>query len=129
MKRGFERLFRVEVHSLRKISNSQIGARGNDSPRIGLFESSKDAHERCFAAAIGADESRALVVADAEGDVFKDWLDAVGFRNVVSSKHNNLLRPVRPQLLKTKTEGKPSAVNASSALARIITAGGAQKTD
>ena len=85
-----KRCFGVEVHSLGEITDSEIRARRSDSPRIGLFDASEDAHEGCFATAVGADEADALAVADAEGDVLQDGLDAVCFVDVMCSKHRNL---------------------------------------
>lgn len=64
-----------------------------DGPRVRLFESSQDAHKGSLATAVGADESDALVAlshADAERDVLKDGLDAVGFLKVVCGKRGNL---------------------------------------
>jgi hypothetical protein len=91
-------------HPLSEITNSQVGARRSDSPRIGLFHSSEDAHEGCFAATIWTDQTDAFAVADTEGYVFKDRLDAVCFMNMVSCKH----RVSCIHRLKTKTEGRPS---------------------
>jgi tRNA G10 N-methylase Trm11 len=84
---SLKRFVRVEVHALSKISNSQIWARRRDNPRIGLFDASKDAHESRFATAVGTDETNTLVIADAEGNVLKNGLDAVRFVNVMCSKH------------------------------------------
>src|SRR6266496_4583235 len=102
-KRCLNRLLRFEIHPLSEISNSQVTARGKDGPGIGLFHSSKDAHQRGFAGTIWTDESNPFVVADAERYIFEYRLNAVGFVNVVSSKHEVSCN------LKTKTEGKPSA--------------------
>ncbi|HXQ36731.1 MAG TPA: hypothetical protein VN843_22150, partial [Anaerolineales bacterium] len=65
-----------------------IRARRSDSPGIGPFESSEEAHEGGLATAVGTDQTHALVVAEAEGDVMKDRLDAVSFVDMVCSKHN-----------------------------------------
>jgi hypothetical protein len=72
-----KRLFGVEFHSLGEVTDSEVKACRSDSPRIGLFDASEDAHESRFAAAIGADEADAFSMADAEGDVLQDGLDAV----------------------------------------------------
>jgi len=88
---GLDRLIGVEFHALSEIASSQVWARGNDSPGIGLFESGKDMHQRGLAAAVGTDQPHTLGGADAEGNIFKDRLNAVGFVNVVSSKHDYLV--------------------------------------
>ena len=88
---SLKRLVWVEIHALSKISNSQIWARRRDNPRIGLFNASKDAHESRFATAVWANEANALIVANAEGNVLKDGLSAVGFVKVMCGKHR---RPV-----------------------------------
>ena len=85
-----KRCFGVEVHSLGEIADSEIRARRSDSPRIGLFDASEDAHESGLATAVGTDETDALAVADAEGDVLQDGLDAVCFVDVMCGKHRNL---------------------------------------
>ena len=89
-KGGMKRLLGVEVHALGEISDSQIWARRSDSPRVGLFDTGKDAHERGLATAVGTDETDALIAADAEGDVLQDGLDAVGFVEVMCGKHKSL---------------------------------------
>src|SRR5215207_7680659 len=98
---NLEGLVGLEIHTLREVSYSQVWARRSDNPGVGLFDASKNAHESRFATAIGADETHALVIADTKGNVLKNGLDAVGFVNVMCSKHN------KPVVLKTKTEGKP----------------------
>lgn len=85
-----KRCFRVEFHSLGEIAYSEIRARRSDSPRIGLFEASEDAHEGGFATAIGTDQADALVGINAEGDVLQDGLDAVCFVDVMCGKHSDL---------------------------------------
>ena len=57
---------------------------------INLFDVSQDAHEGGLAAAVGTDESDSLAIADAEGDVLQDGLNAVGFVEVVCGKHDDL---------------------------------------
>ena len=85
-----KRCFGVEVHSLGEIADSEIRTRRSDSPRIRLFDACEDAHEGRFATAVGADEADALAVADAEGDVLQDGLDAVCFVDVMCGKHGDL---------------------------------------
>jgi hypothetical protein len=74
---GLKRLFGVEFHSLGEVTDSEVKACRSDSPRIGLFDASENAHESRFPAAVGADEANALPIDNAEGDVLQDGLDAV----------------------------------------------------
>jgi hypothetical protein len=72
---------------LGEVAKAEVGARRSDSPRIGLFDASQDAHKGGLAAPVGTDEADAFALVDAKGDVLQNGLDAVGFVKVMSSKH------------------------------------------
>ena len=55
----------------------------------------QDAQQGGLAAAVGSDQPAALAGAEAEGDVFENRLDAVGFGNVMCSQHGTPVKDKR----------------------------------